>query len=195
MVKNMPVTTGFSGTERAPMRFMRLPEDLEQWAKQNESLIERIQRGLSDTYYTLNEEQLWEVVAAAFSPEWCDAKTNLQAAENRCKELNSPEKISLGLIGNALDSPENNQAKDAVTDSLARFALINEGLRERKDLGRLLDVLLVQKRMLEASAKSTQSAQKAEAALTGLTGSFARCTPKAGTPRLRPAPVPLSPKN
>ena len=77
------------------------------------------------------------------------------------EDLNSPLKASLGAIGLALDSDEMDGAREHHAISLSDFTIINEGLRQRKDLGNLLSVLLVQKRMVEQSANGTQRAFKA----------------------------------
>ncbi len=180
MMSKAPENTFFSGTERLPVRWITLPDELTTWADKNRDLIERVQNALSDTYHTLSEEQLWEVVAEASSAEWREAKKDLQTAECQRQELTSPEKTPLGLIGNALDSDKTNAAQEAVFLSLAHFTVINEGLRERQDLAKLLDVLLVQKRMLENSAACTQYVQETEVdfvqkqSFAGLKKSFQR---------------------
>jgi len=216
MDKAIQDNTVFSGSERAPIKWIELPDDLAKWADQNHELVERVQRALSNTYDTLSDEQLWEVIASACSAEWRTARTDLRAVETQWADLNSPEKTSLGLIGNALDSDENNAVSDRFAFSLAHFTIINEGLRQREDLSKLLSVLLVQKRMLERSAERTLSLQKATAGFAALAfeeaaarkakpkkpgiGNIFRLQaeklfkPKKATPPASLAPAPLSPE-
>jgi hypothetical protein len=158
----------FSGNDRAPVTWIALPDDLAKWAGQNQELVERVKNALSDTCGALTEEQLWEAIAASCSPEWREARTTLQGAEYRWKDLNSPEKTSLGLIGNALDSDENNAARSQFAFSLACFTIVNEGLRQRGDLDRLLKVMLAQKRMLDRSAEQTHHLQEATTHLSAM---------------------------
>jgi hypothetical protein len=168
MAKTRWENTVFSGSERVPIVWIALPDELAKWVDQNQELVGRVQSALASTYDALTEEQLWGVIAASCSPEWQDAREKLQKAEDRWEDLSSPEKTSLGPIGNALDSDENNAAKTQYDFSLAYFTIVNEGLRQREDLGKLLKVMLVQKRMLERAAEQTQQTQKATAQLSAL---------------------------
>lgn len=155
--------TVFSGNERVALKWIELPDELARWADQNQELIRRVQGALSDTYDTLTDEQLWEVIAATCSTEWLEARADLRTAELLWKDMTDPKKASLGAIGEALDCEENDAVKNQCAFSLAHFTVINEGLRQREDLSRLLSVLLVQKRMLERSAERTRNLQKATA--------------------------------
>ncbi|MBI3441084.1 MAG: hypothetical protein HY052_04675 [Proteobacteria bacterium] len=157
--------TVFSGRERVSLRWIELPDELAAWADRNQELVERVQTALTDTYGTLTDDQLWEIIAESQSPEWRQARDGLREAQLCVDDLNSPEKASLGLIGHALDSEENNAAHEQLSVSIAHFTIINEGLRQRDDLSRLLSVLLVQKRMLERSAERTEDLQRSTAAL------------------------------
>ncbi len=149
------------GMEGAPMERIDLPGELAHWVDQNGDLVKRVQDALADTYDSiLTEEQLWHVIAAANSPEWKSAQEELAAAEKKWKDLNSPANASLGLIGAALDSAENNDARSLFVHALASFTIVNEGLRQREDLGRLLKVMMVQTRMLERSAERSAGLQK-----------------------------------
>jgi hypothetical protein len=154
--------------ERPPSVLMSLPAELTEWAWQNREMVMRIQTALTESYATLSDEQVWEAIAAAASPEWKKARRELDAAETRWNELNSPENAPLGAIGLALDSDENNSARAVLDVSLSHFTIINEGLRKREDLGRLLNVLLVQKRMLEQSTENTRTVQKSAAVFDSL---------------------------
>ncbi len=81
-------------------------------------------------------------------------------AQDAWDDLNHPMNAPLGAIGRALDSDETANANEHLTLSLAHFTVINEGLRQRKDLSTLLSVLLVQKRMLDQSAGLTRRVRK-----------------------------------
>lgn len=179
---NPTSSSTFSGSERPVLKWIELPEDLAKWVDKNQEMVERVLNALSDTYDTLSDDQLWEAIAATNSPEWREAKEDLRTAELRMEDLNSPEKTSLGLIGSALDSDETNAAKEQHTVSLSHFTVINEGLRQREDLSRLLSVLLVQKRMLERSSVGSQDIHKTNAKLAFAEAS----TPKSNTPAEKP---------
>ena len=146
--------------EVAPATLLSLPDELAEWAEQNKEMVLRIHHALSDTYNTLTEEQLWEVIAAAASPEWRTAREELAAAEEQWADLNSPENASLGAIGNALDSEETADVGKNFAVALSDFTIIDEGLRQRADLRKLLQVLLVQRRMLALSGEVTQQVQR-----------------------------------
>ncbi len=133
-----------------------LPDELLEWVEQNQDLILRIQAALKDSYANLTNDQLWEAIAANSSPEWRLARADLQDAEKTWNSLHHPAKMPLGLIGQALDSEETNSAGDRYTLSLSHFTIIDEGLRQRPDLEKLLNVLLVQKRMLGGSETHTR---------------------------------------
>jgi hypothetical protein len=142
-----------------------LPDELAEWAEQNQDMVLRVQKALSNTYETLTEDQLWEVIASAASHEWQTARGELRDAEKKWTDLNKPENAPLGSIGNALDSDATNSARDDFAFSLSNFTVINEALRQRDDLRCLLSVLMVQKRMLDASAGHTREVVKSTIAL------------------------------
>jgi len=130
-----------------------LPGDLAQWVSENQELVTRVQDGLRTSYSELTPEQIWQVIATASGdPGWLKAQQDMQAAENTWKEMNHPLNAPLGAIGRALESDETVSAHERYLSMLANFAIISEGLMERRpDLARLLNVLLVQKRMLDQS--------------------------------------------
>lgn len=171
MKKKQDGMTFFSGSERASITWITIPNELAEWAAQNQEFVARIQSSLSNIHAdAVTEEQLWETIAEASSPEWTEAKESLNRANHRWADLNSPEKKPLGPIGHALDSDETNAAGEQLASSLADFTVINEGLRQRGDLNRLLGVLLVQKRLLEKSAERARDVKKATEAFAAVAG-------------------------
>ncbi len=145
---------------------MGLPDELVEWVDQNKELVRRVQLALSDSYASLTEDQIWEVVASSCSPEWQKAREDLRTAEKSWNEFNDPLNAPLGAIGQALDSDETESTREHFAFSLSHFTIINEGLRQRPDLSTLLNVLLVQKRMLDQSAVKTQRVKAATNALS-----------------------------
>ena len=141
-----------------------LPDDLAQWASENRELITRVQDGLRSSYVELTSEQIWQIIAAASGDaDFITAQREMLAAEKSWKELNHPLNAPLGAIGRALESQETTSAHDRYLSMLANFTIISEGLMERRpDLARLLNVLLVQKRMIDQSL--SRSRQVLEAA-------------------------------
>ncbi|MBU6476069.1 MAG: hypothetical protein KGL10_00280 [Alphaproteobacteria bacterium] len=160
-----------------------LPDELAEWADQNRPLILRIQGALNNSYAGLTNDQLWEAIAANCSPEWQLAQAGLRAAEKEWNDLNHPANRPLGLIGQALDSEETERAGDRYALSLSHFTIIDEGLRQRPDLEKLLNVLLVQKRMLgqsEAMTLRTLLSTEQLADMTPLSDEFCRAARRRG---------------
>ncbi len=147
-----------SGTGNHPSTaiLIGLPDELAEWADQNQDLIVRVQSALKSSYTSLTSDQLWETVAASCSPEWQAAHADLQDAERTWNNLHHPSNMPLGAIGQALDCDETDTAGDRYALSLSHFTIIDEGLRQRPDLENLLNVLLVQKRMLGQSESGTR---------------------------------------
>ncbi len=147
-----------SGTGKHPGTaiLIGLPDELAEWADQNRELILRVQGALKSSYAGLTHDQLWETIAASCSPEWQVAHADLRDAEKKWNNLHHPSNMSLGAIGQALDSDETDTAGDRYALSLSHFTIIDEGLRQRPDLENLLNVLLVQKRMLGQSEGGTR---------------------------------------
>ena len=200
----------FNGGKRPPAILINLPDELAEWADQNHELIRRVQGALTDSYASLSEDQIWEVIATTCDPrppQWQEARENLRSAEKIWDNLNSPMNASLGAIGQALDSHETDDAKKHFDLSLSDFTIINEGLRQRPDLSTLLNVLLVQKRMLDQSTDRTHQAQQSTielADMTSLRDDFRRAARKpsriqrqfrAYTQRLLAPRKPVSPMN
>lgn len=155
-------------SRRPPGVLLGLPDELMEWADQNRDLVRRVHGALASTYTTLTDEQVWEAVAEANSPEWRAARDNLRSAETQWEDLKRPENTALGLIGQALDSDEIEGLREHYHISLSHFTIINEGLRQRPDLSNLLNVLLVQKRMIDQSAARTQQVMMATETLDDL---------------------------
>jgi hypothetical protein len=128
--------------KRPKALLMDLPDVLAEWADQNHELVTRVQGALNNSYSSLSEDQIWAVVAASCSPEWRQARQDLRAVE--------------------ADGAREHLA-------LSHYTMINEGLRQRPDLGNLLSVLLVQKRMLNQSADHTLLTQKSTNSMTDMT--------------------------
>lgn len=153
---------------RPPSIVMGLPDELAEWADQNQALVLRVQNALTATYTSLTEEQLWEAIAGACSPKWQTARKRLQTAETAWEEMQKPDNAPLGAIGLALDGDELDKRREDYTISLSEFTIINEGLRQRQDLRTLLSVLLVQKRMVDQSAAQTAATWRATANLESM---------------------------
>ncbi len=148
-----------------------LPDELAEWVEQNRELVTRVQLALTSSYANLTEEQIWEVIATACDPDppqWKNAREGLRSAQEKWDDLNHPINASLGAIGRALDSDETADASEHLAVSLSQFTIINEGLAQRKDLSTLLNVLLVQKRMVDQSATLTRRIKEAARHLTDM---------------------------
>src|SRR4051812_6633550 len=82
--------------KRPPSILIGLPDELAEWVDQNQELVSRVQHALADSYATLTEDHIWEVVAATCSHEWKKARQDFEAAEKMWKNLNSPMNAPLG---------------------------------------------------------------------------------------------------
>ena len=149
-------------------RPLGLPEELAEWVNNNQELIQRFEKAQRDSYDTLTEESLWRFIALeSGDPEWIRAHDDMVEAEKIWNELNHPINRSLGAIGRALDSDETDKAHDRYLSMLANFTIISEGLIDhRPDLAKLMNVLLVQKRMIDQSLKRAREVVAAAKALT-----------------------------
>ncbi len=77
--------TGDSGIVSLPTAYlMGLPDELAEWAMQNQELVMRVQEALKSSYAaSLTEEQIWEVIAATCDPDppqWQKAREGLRSA-------------------------------------------------------------------------------------------------------------------
>jgi len=141
-----------------------LPDELAAWAAENHELVMRVQQGLRSSYAEeLSPQKLMEIVATASNdPDFLKAQHEKLDAEKTWNELNHPTNAPLGLIGLALESDESVHAHERYLAKLANFTIISEGLMERRpDLAKLLNVLLVQKRMLDQSLSRARQVLKA----------------------------------
>ncbi|MFH1158739.1 MAG: hypothetical protein V1721_07675, partial [Pseudomonadota bacterium] len=146
----------------------QLPDDTAKYDLLNQEVMSRIQNELLAYDNKPTEKQLWEAIAGHCSPEWLAAWTGFLEAEAQWKHLNSPEEISLGLIGDALNSYETGIARDLYNASLVKFTFKNEELIQDAYIGGLLKVLWKQTRMLERSEEITGTVQTATNALTDM---------------------------
>lgn len=131
-----------------------LPDELAAWASENHELVMRVQEGLRSSYADeISPQKLMEIVAAASNdPDFMKAQHEKRDAEKIWNDLNHPTNAPLGLIGLALESDESVHAHERYLAALANYTIISEGLMERRpDLAKLLNVLLVQKRMIDQS--------------------------------------------
>jgi len=149
--------TVFSGSERARISMLDLPIELNQWVSTNKELVTRIQDSLSNTYETLTEDSLWGIIAQDSSDDWREAKNELTNVQSEWDELNSPSTVPLGLIGGALESHIFIPVAEKLSYSLSNFTIINEGLKEREDLAKLLQVLKIVNRIVDQSKKSSKN--------------------------------------
>lgn len=141
-----------------------LPEELADWVHKNHELVSRVQQGLRSSYAEeITPQKLLEIVAAASNdPDFMKAQGERLEAEKVWNELSHPANAPLGLIGLALESDESVRAHERYISALANFTIISEGLMERRpDLAKLLNVLLVQKRMLDLSLTRARQVLKA----------------------------------
>ena len=127
----------------------------------NQEMLDRIQHELLTYDDKPTEKQLWEAIASSCSPEWRAAWANFLDAEAQWKFLNSPKEVSLGLIGDALDSHETGIARESYNDSLVNFTFKNEELIQDTYINELLKTLLEQTRILEQSKENTNITQTA----------------------------------
>ena len=149
------------GSDRIKATALDLPDELAAWVASNRDLVTRIHEALSTTYETLTEDTLWNVIAENSSEDWRQAKEDLKLVENEWDELNSPATVPLGLIGSALDSHIISPVAEKLSSSIANFNIINEGLKKRDDLTKLLQVFKVVTRILDSSAASSQKTKNA----------------------------------
>lgn len=141
-----------------------LPDELAEWVHKNHELVMRVQQGLRSSYAEeITPQKLLEIVAAASNdPDFMKAQGEKLEAEKIWNELSHPTNAPLGLIGLALESDESVYAHERYISALANFTIISEGLMERRpDLAKLLNVLLVQKRMLDQSLSRSRQVLKA----------------------------------
>ena len=147
-------------------RLITLPDELQIWLHMNEDMVARVRSARAVTYDTMTEKELWYLVAGTFDDTWRAAHKELQAAEAETNELYSTTNTPLGAIGRALEGEKIMAASNRLDMAVAHFTHVNEGLQQREDLKCLLEVLIVQKRMLEQSEKRTKDLQMSEHALT-----------------------------
>ncbi len=159
MGKSSHDSTTFSGTERPTVQWIELPDELARWADKNQELIARIQKSLAETYISLSDEDLCQMIAASTALQWREEKTDLCSVE--AEWTDNPAAIPLHLVKNL----PHQATEGFTTRTLALFTLISEGLHEREDLAKLLCVLQVQRRMIERSTAQTDHLQKATADL------------------------------
>jgi len=153
-----------SAAERpATALLLGLPEDISEWVSQNRELISRVQGGLTSSYAEITPEQIWQaIVIASGDPHSVQALEEMLTAKKIWDELNDPSNAPLGAIGRALESDKTDSARERYFSVLANFTIVSEGLMERRpDLAKLLNVLLVQKRMLDQSLRRTQEVKQA----------------------------------
>jgi hypothetical protein len=121
---------------------LQIPVDLRDWAHRHEPRISILSQSIKGTSTPLTENAVWHRIAEAFSGEWKDKHTELQRTEKRLAHLNAPENMPLGLVGAALHSDEINDATDKHTLALVDFTIVNEDLRQQRELHTLLGALL-----------------------------------------------------
>ncbi len=119
---------------------IRVPDELRDWAERHKPMISRLAQALNNKPVT-NEQSLWEMLAAEYSPEWLKARESLLRAERQLDEVMNPMNRPLGLIGAALHSDETTHAERIHNICLTGFTVINENLRSEERLAKLLDAL------------------------------------------------------
>lgn len=101
---------------------------------QLQSEVEDRLKSLLQTNIKTSEVDIWHEMAADYSDDWRQAKEQLDTAQQHLKELMSPEKTPLGLIGMALEAPSLNAAEEHYNQALASFVAIDETLRSDDSL-------------------------------------------------------------
>jgi hypothetical protein len=148
---------------------VELPDEPAEWAHKNPEWIMHVQGALKDLHLSeLTEQDIWEEIArASRDPDFMKAHKEKLAAEKTWNKLNHPLNAPLGRIGEALLPEETVRAREDYHATLANFTIISEGLLQRRpDLAKLLNVLLVQKRMLDHSLKRAREVMRAAKELT-----------------------------
>jgi hypothetical protein len=134
---NIPHNT----SNKNPLRDIQWPEDMRHWANTHEGFIPKIEESIFKGKHPLTIRHLWDIIAEHYSLEWREAKNNLTAAEKDISRFLEPENIPLGLIGRALASQETALAEDMHCTTLASFIMVDENLRQDKNLQMLLRTL------------------------------------------------------
>jgi hypothetical protein len=148
-----------------------LPEEFAEWVSHNAEFITRIQQGLRSSYAEeLTPQKLMGIILTASNdPAFVQAQHDMQEAKKELDLRDDPLNKPLGLIGRALESEELSGVRKRYDDALASYTIISEGLLEhRPDLAKLLNVLLVQKRMIDQSIARTRKILEAAKELAEL---------------------------
>lgn len=145
-----------SGNDGQPA-CLPLPLDLQEWARRHEPLISRLSHSITVTAAPLSESALWGIIAEHYSGDWKEKREELQRAESRLAKLMAPENMPLGLVGAALHSDETTAAEQHHTLALADFTIIDETLRQQRELHGLLGALLDYQRTLNKSLDLSRS--------------------------------------
>ncbi len=143
-----------------------LPVDLHDWASRHEPMISRLSQSITARPAPLSEDALWETIAEHFSGDWKEKRQELARAEHRLAQIMQPENMPLGLVGAALHSDETNAAAREHVLALADFTIVNETLRQQKELHGLLGALLDYQHTVTKSLALTKN-------LAGITQAFA----------------------
>lgn len=150
-------------------------------AEENEDLLSVISAKIEETGAMMDESDLWALVATSRSPQWQDAKSNLDECRLDLEDRLSDDNIPLGPIGLAFDAGALDNSRDAFTMALSQYTIIDEELRQRRDLQRTFSQLTMLQKQLKSSydlsRKALKQTQKLDqsmklSALKPLTSSF-----------------------
>lgn len=106
----------------------------------------------------LTPDQIWNLLARSVSPQWVDAYSRLQAAQQKFNHLYSNENKPLGAIGAALESDHSVETEEEYLQAQSRFTVVDERLRGKKFLSMLMEDLVARQKSLEVSMGLTSSA-------------------------------------
>lgn len=183
------------------------PEEMGRRVQDEGGLIPRVTAVLAERGAALSEESLWEALAEAHSTEWAGARDALEKAKGKLRHLQSPENMSLGPIGRAMNGAEETAAENEEAEAQARFTLIDEELRNNPHMMAKMETLLDRKSVIEKSLQMSAAARQAtrapgdtaaparKSALGRLFGSLSGKKAGRTRPEMRPSPAPvLSPE-
>jgi hypothetical protein len=109
------------------------PETMGRWVHKYTDLIRPVKHALFSMRAPVTEHTLWEALAGTQSPAWAAAKSSLAIAEERLRDVLSPENRPLGAIGDALAGEEVRAAQAEHSEALAAYIATDE--EHRQDTG------------------------------------------------------------
>lgn len=146
-----------------------LPAELKDWAESHGTMLNRLNDAITANP-ALPEAALWDIIAADASPDWTRAKKEFKDAEQQFQHVMLPENMPLGLIGKALHSEETNAAERAHIRALASFTVIDEELRQQKELKAVLHAARMHQKTICQSLELSRKVADMTAAFANVSG-------------------------